>query len=90
MGQPWPGDGVTLVHTSLCGFEMLLLGDGSPGKSQEEGEGLRELCEGLASRPWAQHSVLSFHCENDLLIDMPLTPSRCQKHGQWYTDWMHP
>ena len=43
MGQPWLGDGVTLIHTSLCGFEVLLLGDGSPGKSQEEGEGLPEF-----------------------------------------------
>ena len=93
-GQSWPGEGITLVPASLCESEVLLLGDGSPGKGQEEGEGLRELCEGLVSHPWTQHGVPSFHCGNDLITDLPLTPSRCQKHGQWCTDrcppeWIH-
>ena len=51
MGQPWLGDGVTLIHTSLCGFEVLLLGDGSPGKSQEEGEGLPEFVKAWRAIP---------------------------------------
>ena len=85
-GQPWPGEGITLVPASLCESEVLLLGDGSPGKGQEEGEGLHELCEGLVSHPWTQHGVPSFHCGNDMITDSPLAPSRCQKHGQWCTD----
>lgn len=38
-GQLWLGGGVTLVRASLCGSEVLLLGDGSPAKGQEEGGG---------------------------------------------------